>query len=480
MQRRDLLKLSLGTATAALLSQCTRQLFHTGSVSEVLSQTVSSDGGLLRLNLEARVESVLLGDRTANALTYNGLAPGPQLEVKPGDTVQIRLVNRLEQPTNLHFHGLHLPPQVDDVFREVPPGEFYTYEFQIPANHPAVTAWYHPHYHLNVADQVFGGLAGAFIVRGELDEIPEIQQAEEAVMVLQDCSPDSALTMPHTLAQKWGREGRALLVNGQAKPVVDLPQNGLLRLRLINASSSRIYRLELREHPWYLMATDRGAISEPTALERLILNPGERVELLLPGQQTPGDYQLWSLPYDRGISEVKASMGQQVENLVGVELEKEEVLATLRYRSTPRMEPLPLPQRLIPVQALPEPQVTREFVLDHGLDADAPGAGFIINGESFKMGQVNTHVRLGQTEDWRIINKASIDHPFHLHTNAFQVMERNGQPVTLKAWKDVVGIQGYESVTLRVRFEDFTGRTVYHCHILDHEDQGMMGVLEIS
>lgn len=96
------------------------------------------------------------------------------------------------------------------------------------------------------------------------------------------------------------------------------------------------------------------------------------------------------------------------------------------------------------------------------------------------MKRVDTKVKLNQVEDWRIINKASIDHPFHLHTNRFQVIERNGQPNPLLSWKDTVSIKGYETVTIRTRFDDFVGRTVYHCHILDHEDQGMMGIVEIS
>ena len=126
------------------------------------------------------------------------------------------------------------------------------------------TGWYHPHYHTKVAPQVFGGLAGPLIVRGELDNIPELQQAEEALLVLQDVDPrvqaDSE-SLP-TLAKRWGREGNLLLANGQQNPVIDLPQNGLLRLRLVNASASRIYQLQLWEHPWHLMATDRGAIAE--------------------------------------------------------------------------------------------------------------------------------------------------------------------------------------------------------------------------
>ncbi len=470
MKRRQFIY-GMAAVGVPLLAQCGRTV---GSGSA--QPHIASQGGVLTATLTAS-RSRPLG---SPQLTYNGGMPGPLLEAKAGDAVRITLHNQLDTPTNLHYHGLHLPPAVDDVFREVPPGEQYTYEFEIPQNHPAVTGWYHPHYHLRVADQVFGGLAGPFVVRGELDEIPEIQQAKETVLVLQDFAPGQALQPPHPLAQKWGREGATLLVNGQQNPVVDVPQNGLLRLRLINASSSRIYRLQLREHPWHLMATDRGAIAEPTELDELVLNPGERAELLVPGGREPGDYMIWSLPYDRGISEVKASMGAEAAGLVGIAEEMgERELVTLRCVDRDRATQVPLPKQLLPVEPLPEPQVTREFVLDHGLDVDAPATGFIINGESFRMGQVNTRAQLGQTEDWRIINRASIDHPFHLHTNRFQVISRNDQPEPLRAWKDTVGIRGYESVVLRVRFEDFTGLTVYHCHILDHEDQGMMGVLEI-
>ena len=440
-----------------------------------------STEGLLELSLKAQPGSQNLAGQSASLLTYNRQLPGPLLEARAGDLVRLTLSNELDTATNLHYHGLHISPEIDDVFREVAPGAQYTYEFKIPANHPAVTAWYHPHYHLNVAPQVFGGLAGPLIIRGELDEIPEIQQADEALLLLQDV-PDSqqALQNPHPLAKRWGREGSLILASGQQNPALNLPQNGLLRLRLVNASTSRVYQLQLRDHPWYLIATDRGAIAEPAELETLLLSPGERAEMLIPGQREPGDYALISLPYDRGLAESRSALGDAVTQMAGVVQPTQTTVATLRYVEGDRLDPLPLPKQLIPVEPLPEPRTTREFVLDHGLDATAPSTGFTINGQSFAMGRVNTRVRLNDVEDWHIVNKASIDHPFHLHTNRFQVLERNGRLEPTRVWKDTVSLKGYESVTIRVRFEDFTGRTVYHCHILDHEDQGMMGVLNIE
>ncbi|NEZ59508.1 multicopper oxidase family protein [Adonisia turfae] len=467
MYRRQFLSCMAIAASAPLFSQCARA-----------PRRVTSQDGVLELSLTAQAQTQVIADERTHLLAYNGQLPGPMIEVRAGDTVRLTLVNQLDRPTNLHYHGLHISPEIDNVFREVAPGERYTYEFQIPSNHPAVTAWYHPHYHLDVARQVFGGLAGPLIVRGDLDEVPELQQADETVLVLQDFEPTLQPLELHALGKKWGREGSWLLANGQHNPTVTIPQNGLLRLRLINASASRIYQLQLQNHPWFLIATDRGAIATPTAIEILRLSPGERAELLVPGQQEPGDYQLISLPDDRGIGAVVEALGDSVEYMPGVVQPTQTTLATLRYQPSDYAEPLPLPQNLIPVEALSTPVTTREFVLNHGIGDSS--SGFIINNKSFDMSRVDTQVRLNQIEDWKLINQASIDHPFHLHTNRFQVIERDGQPEPLLAWKDTVSLQGYETVVIRVRFEDFVGRTVYHCHILDHEDQGMMGIVEIS
>ena len=467
MDRRQFLRCVAVAVGAPLVYQC--------GVHRSTDRFVSQDG-LLELSLTAQAQTQTVGDSSAEVLTYNRQLPGPILEAQAGDTVRITLNNQLETPTNLHYHGLHISPQVDDVFQQVLPGERYTYEFQIPSGHPAVTAWYHPHYHLDVARQVFGGLAGPFIIRGELDTIPELQQAEEALLLLQDF--DASGQQHHAHGKKWGREGSLLLASGQPKPTVAISQNGLLRLRLINGSASRIYQLQLQDHPWFLIATDRGAISAPTPLDTLRLSPGERAEVMIPGQQEPGDYRLVNLPYNRGMGSMLATLGETVEQLAGVVQPTHTTLAILRYQKSSHSQPLPLPKELIAVKPLLAPMTTRQFVLNHGIGGGS--TGFIINDKSFDMNRIDTRVKLGHVEDWRIVNKASIDHPFHLHTNRFQVLERNGQPVSLLAWKDTVSLKGYETVTLRVRFEDFVGRTVYHCHILDHEDQGMMGILEIS
>jgi FtsP/CotA-like multicopper oxidase with cupredoxin domain len=301
MNRRTFLGWSMVGASSAIAARCAGAPLVNGGVASSDSTTTAptlyrSSAGLLDVSLQARPQAVALGGQTASLLTYNGQIPGPRFEVQPGDTVRLQFDNQLDQPTNLHYHGLHIPPTGtgDNVFLTIPPGEQYRYEFQIPANHPAGTFWYHPHWHGRVAEQLFGGLAGLFIVRGALDDLPEVKAAQEAFMVLKDfaLTPNGTIPAPGHMAQMTGRVGDIFTVNGQVNPSVALPPGGLLRLRFLNASSSRFFALSLEEHPFYLIATDGGAIAAPIELSELILAPGERAEVLVRGDREPGAYRL--------------------------------------------------------------------------------------------------------------------------------------------------------------------------------------------
>ncbi len=478
LSRRQFLYFSASSAGAILLSQCqSGQTKNTFSVAKNQTQKVyRSLDGLLAVELEASYQKINLGNRQAYLLTYNGQVPGPRLEAKPGDTVQINFTNNLNQPTNLHYHGLHISPtgNADNVFLEIPPGETFKYEFTIPKNHPAGTFWYHPHLHGLVAEQLFGGLAGLFIVRGDLDEIPQIKAAQAEFLVLKDFELDrnGRIAPPFHMMQMMGREGELVTVNGQLNPTLSLAQGGLLRLHLVNASTSRFYRLTLENHPLYLIATDGGSLSEPVEVKELLLSPGQRAEVLVRGEQEPGQYRLLNLPYDRGGMGMMGRRGMMGRNFS----DSPEILATLAYSGSRAL--LPLPEQLIPVETLPEPETVRRFELNHAM---APGRGmiFLINGQIFNPNRIDTRVRLNTVEDWEITNTGVMDHPFHIHVNHFQIISRNGRKSPLRAWKDTVIISPGETVRIRTRFADFTGKTVYHCHILDHEDLGMMGTLEI-
>ena len=479
INRRQFLALSAAGAGTAIVAGCTqRQAGKTQAASSSalnLTPLHQSQNGLLELDLEARKGSVVLGGKQASLLTYNGQIPAPRLETKPGDKVKIHFTNNLSQPTNIHYHGLHIPitGNADNVFLKIEPGDKLTYEFQIPENHPSGTFWYHPHLHGLVAEQLFGGLAGLFIVRGELDEIPELKAAKEEFLVLQDFALDEdgrPMGSGH-MSLMAGREGDIITVNGNVNPSLSLSENGLLRLRILNASPSRFYRLALDNHLFYQIATDGLGLNEPVETKELLLTPGQRADVLIKGDKQSGQYSLLNLPYNRG------SMGMMGGGMMGSsDRDTPITLATLNYESA--AESLALPTKLTSVSALPEPERVKSFELNHGMSPRV-GMAFLINGKPYEGDRLDTEVKLNTTEDWELINTGVMDHPFHIHGSAFQVISRNGQPESLLAWRDTVLVKRGETVRIRIRFRDFAGKTVYHCHILDHEDLGMMGNLMI-
>ncbi len=472
MNRRSFLALTAGGAaatSAGLVGQ--RWLSHAREVAAAGAATaVRSSQGVLNLDLVAQETRIAIPGTAARALTYNGLLPGPLLELEAGDAVQIHLHNQLNQPTNLHYHGLHVSPEgnADNVFLSVQPGASQSYSFRIPEDHPAGLFYYHPHHHGTVADQVFGGLGGALIVRGALDRIPEVQAAQEEVLFLKDLPADRESSMGGAML---GREGSVLTVNGQVNPRIATPAGGLLRLRFVNGSNARFWRLALEGHRLHLIATDGGALERPVAVEDLLLVPGARADVLVQISPTGGRFRLRNRAYNR-VGRSMMGMRRSMASSQG-----EETIATVQTNGT--TTPKPLPQQLLPVQPLNNPVRTRRFVMNHGM---APGMGmvFLINGQAYDHQRIDTRVRLGEIEEWELVNTGVMDHPFHVHVNPMQVISRNGQPEPFPAWRDVVLVRAGETVRVRTQFRDFPGRSVYHCHILDHEELGMMGNLVIE
>lgn len=516
--RRAFLALSAGGAGAFLLgryfavgqSRSQAPLNHTRTTTSSDKTYSSTDKGLLNIALEARYEPISIAGQQATLYSYNGQIPGPKIETKPGDTVRVRFTNYLPNPTNIHYHGLHIPPtgNADNVFLDIPNGETFTYEFTIPEDHPSGLFYYHPHRHGFVAEQVFGGLGGMFVVRGELDQIPEVKAAKEEFLFLKDFSLEAgsngvqARPSRH-MDRMWGRVGQLVTVNGQSNPSISIPRGGLLRLRMLNASSARFYRLSLEEHPMHLIATDGISLSEPVEVSEVLLSPGERADVLIQGDRESGQYRLLDLPYSRGRMGMMerdrmggnrmdwGGMGMMERGRMGgnrmdwgetemmeqSDMGNPRTLATISYSGQENM--MSLPQQLISVEALPEPQIVRRFVLNHGM-RQGMGMAFLINGKTFDHRRIDTQVSINTVEDWEVTNTGMMDHPFHIHTNPFQVISRNGQPEPYRAWKDVVLVRPNETVRIRIRFADFPGKTVYHCHILDHEELGMMGIIEMT
>lgn len=433
--------------------------------------------GLVQVDLEATAGLVPFAGRQAYQYAYNNQVPGPLIEARPGGTLRVRFTNSLPEPTNLHFHGLHVSPSgtADNGFVMVGPGEQFQYELPIPANHPAGTFWVHPHMHGSAARQVWRGLAAPIIIRRDLDAIPEIQAAREVILVLQDVTLNAGglAVEPNLMQQMFGREGSLIAASGATNPSISIQKDGWIRLRLVNASCSRFYRLQLEEHDLYQIASDGGALPASLGSSELLLAPGQRADVLIQGSRPPGSYRLLNLPYNRGAMGVGMMGGMGSLNGAAT------TIATFVYEGQSD-QVVPLPQILIPFTPLPAPVVSRSFVLGQAMGMGMMGGatGFTINGRTFDATRIDTRVRLGDIEDWEFVNPMGMDHPMHIHTNPFQVVQRDG--AVEAAWRDVVLVPAGGATRIRTAFLDFTGKAFYHCHILDHEDLGMMGVFEVS
>jgi FtsP/CotA-like multicopper oxidase with cupredoxin domain len=219
-----------------------------------------------------------------------------------------------------------------------------------------------------------------------------------------------------------------------------------------------------------------------------LLSPGERAEVLVQGNRPPGQYRLLSLPYDRG-----GGMGMMGGGMIGGMgmmgssapiSNQPDLIATIAYKDSVA-KPLPLPEKLIPVETLPQASKTRRIELSMSMGM-GNGMGmqmaFLFNNKTFDMNRVDAAVKLGTIEDWELVNvdPDGMEHSFHLHTNPFQVISRNGKPEPYQAWEDTLRVRAKETVRIRIPFRDFTGKTVYHCHVLDHEDLGMMGIVAVE
>jgi len=234
------------------------------------------------------------------------------------------------------------------------------------------------------------------------------------------------------------------------------------RWRVINASAARIYRLALQGHDFLHVGSDGGLFERPVAVREIVLGVGERAELLVRGTGAPGSRSvLQTLPYDRYIPQTRPTDWNTPRDLL-----------TVQYSNEPAVAPIAIPAVLHPVPALDtlHATATRLMVLTQHL----------INGRSMDLARVDVRAPLGATEIWEVENLVGMDHPFHLHGFRFQVLDRNGVPEPYRSWKDVVNVPRHETVRFIVRYDDYPGKWMFHCHILDHEDHGMMGVLEVT
>jgi FtsP/CotA-like multicopper oxidase with cupredoxin domain len=458
--------------------------------------------GVLDTALDVRYAWLDIGGYKLHMRTYEGASPGPTLRLRPGDVLRIALANNLppnrsEAPafqdlpqrintTNLHFHGGHVSPDgiSDNVFRAMEPGNRYEIEIALPADHSSGTYWYHPHHHGGADLQIASGMVGALIVEGDFADVPEIAAATERVLAVTQVVFDEWRTVEGFETVFPEGATRFFAVNGQREPIVRMRPGEVQRWRLLHAGYQDDILLDLEGHALLPIARDgielpridraanrpgdpRGI--DPAHPDAVLFAPGQRVDVLVRAGD-PGEYLLHALAYDQGYP---APTG---------------VVARVVVEGEPL--PMALPAALPPVPFAPieDDELTgaRELRLSrHVPESDAAGHwrefAFTVDGKLFDHARVDQTVDLGAVEEWTVVNEdPHNDHVFHIHVNPFQVTRVNGEPLAEPLWLDTAIVpNGGGSITFRTRFLDFAGRYVLHCHMMNHEELGMMQVVEV-
>ncbi len=432
---------------------------------------------------------------------------GPTLHLQRGQRVRIHFTNQIPQESIVHWHGLHVPAEMDGHPRYVVgPGESYVYEFTVLNR--AGTYWYHPHPHGRTGPQVYAGMAGLLLVTDPEEQALELPRgAFDIPLVLQDRIFDAQnrlIYLPNgPMDAMLGFLGDRILVNGQpdaSRQVSPRPY----RLRLLNGSNSRIYKLGWSNGmPMTVIATDGGLLERPVQLPYVTLAPAERVELWVdfravgPGESVVLENQPFVDPTG-GMGGMMGMMGQGQFR----PLPQGERYPIVAFQVGQEAEGgAPLPERLAPMERIDPAQATATRTVTLAIQ---PPNGWTLNGRTFEMTGVaqDERVPLGATEIWEFVNQggmgrgmmggmAMLPHPMHMHGEPFQVLERQvgpegealwdslGEGFVDGGWKDTVLVLPGQRVRVVRRFMDFTGLFLYHCHNLEHEDMGMMRNFEV-
>jgi FtsP/CotA-like multicopper oxidase with cupredoxin domain len=550
LHRRDFLRLSgatLAAGTATWLTGCARlgQAQPEPTTSGALTPNFQPD---VELALRATSSEVALLDgaptrvQTFRGEVLNGDAAvlqalpnsylGPIIRVRRGQNIRVHFTNEIDSETIVHWHGLHVPAAMDGHPRDViAPGETYVYEFQV--NNRAGTYWFHPHPHGRTGPQVYAGLAGLFLVSDDEEAALGLPADEADIpLIIQDRTFDSNNQFVYApngmMDQTMGMLGERILVNG--RPDYTLPvATRAYRLRVLNGSNSRIYKLAWDDGtPLTVIASDGGLLTQPVQRDFVLLAPGERVELWADFRERAvgTEFRLRSLPFegiemdsgmmdgmmggDSGHSEMMGGDGGHSGMMGGMQhgtqaLPNGAELSILTVRVEQNVpDSATLPQQLAPLGFLaPADALNRNA--PRTFTASMGHMEWLLNGRSFEMEAVaqDENVQLGATEIWEFINQEDAQgrldmmgmaHPIHIHGMQFQVIERTPPSnATLKAnweairagyidegWKDTFLMMPGERVKILLRFADYEGLYLYHCHMLEHEDSGMMRNYRVS
>ncbi|MFJ6383675.1 multicopper oxidase family protein [Kitasatospora sp. NPDC092039] len=474
-------------------------------------------------------ETSVPGYGTVTTRTYNGTIPGPTLRVRGGDTLRLTQVNGLPpnppysgshnrphraNSFNLHTHGMHVSPsgRADNVLREFAPRTAeeveagadepeYLTVIEIPADHPAGTYWYHPHAHGATAEQIGGGMAGVIVVEGDVDEVPEIAAAADLVVCVNELRLRDGAVPEFTADNSLTGAPSTFTVNGEVNPGLVLRPGEVQRWRLVAATGFTTLELRLVdedvEMTMHQIARDGVTFAVPVAAGTVQLAPGSRADVLVRGGEA-GTYELRAQGVFDPLMTVEVA-GEAVDPPMELPtalpqgkpfLDEDDIVnpdgdRTVVFHVDPGVFDRPYPNAYRILGSHPTPAAG---TTDGGTTDDGDGGGVDLTRDPaygmFDPEYVNHTLELGAVERWTLRTDDTqpvFHHPFHLHTNHVLVTHRNGERLDPPVWQDTVDLAGGrpgDTVTFLVRYEDFTGRTVLHCHQLQHEDLGMMQLVE--
>ena len=496
LNRRALLRRA-GTAAAGLvalpLSACEARnsLFSADgaganslAIPELDQGIVEQGERVFRLSIAAGQKEFFPGVASPT-IGVNAPYLGPTLEMRRGERVRLHVDNGLDDGATVHWHGFELPAAADGGPHQlIRPGARWSPSFEVRQR--ASLFWYHSHLHRGTGPQVYAGLAAPIYVRDDEEDaldLPSEYGVDDIPLIVQDRLLDSSgkLLYPQNMqAQMMGVRGDRLYVNGTQNAVFDA-RTGLLRLRILNGSNARFYDFSLSSgQTLQLIASDGGLLERPHAVRSLRLAPGERAQILVDlSEGRP--LSLVATSPDNSMGMMGNGGGMMGGGMMGRRRDDTEMDEPFRVLDIRPSEFSPLRNLPLQLAALPalDPSLavrTRRFVLDMGM----MGGGMSINGASMDMNVINERVPVGQWEIWEIANASMMAHPFHIHNSQFRVIDRNGRtpPPLETGYKDTVIVDPREQVRLLLRFEEHTDPDLpymYHCHILEHEDAGMMG-----
>lgn len=405
-----------------------------------------------------------LEGKPTDTFGYNGDYLGPVIRVKKGDDVSVKVTNELDEATTLHWHGLEVDGEDDGgPHSGIQPGTTWNPEFTIDQH--AATLWYHPHLLHKTGEHVYKGLAGLFLIDDEDSkklDLPDEYGVNDIPLIVQDKQLDENGQFEYDLSMHdvmMGLQGDTIMVNGAINPYVEVPK-GKVRFRLLNGSNARIYQFALSNgQDFYQIGTDGGLLEEPVKLNSLVLSSAERAELIVDFSE-----------YDEGESVELMDQGLPFMKFVVTGEEK---------------GPEEIPSQLVEIPDVDESTAarTREFVMS------GMGRNVTINGKQMDMDRIDEQLKLHDTEIWEISNEGmgmmgnnmGMAHPFHGHGTQFLILDRDGNPppANERGWKDTILVEPGEKVRAIATF-DHKGLFMYHCHILEHEDAGMMGQFNVE